>query len=268
MRTAVTLADAEHLSDADIFDLEGSYEEALATKLRDDRQGYFHPSGVGRCGRANVYEFIRAPFIPTTPTDSLEHFDLGHAIHALVGGKLRDIKRVLEPKKIGYELEIEKSYDPATDQLFTDLWIGGTTDGVLDVWADTWRQRSIIEIKSIKFQDYDMLTEPKEDHLMQAHLYAFRFNCPIIYMWYYCKNNSKRSVYRRVFDRKVFDKAVGIYEKLLKHVDAGTLPEREQDFYMCPRCEYRDICKPDVLYQINSKGSAKRESGLRSRGRF
>lgn len=269
MITAVTLADAARLAEEDIFDLEGAYTLALATVTRDDsRQGYFHPSAVGACRRKSVYEFIRAPFIPTLNPDSLEIFDLGHAIHELVGRKLLDVARVLKPKNIGYSFRQEVPFDPTVDQLFSDIGIGGTCDGVIEIWSDTWRQRSVLETKSINGKNFEGLSKPKKEHLMQAHLYAYRFDTPIVYNWYYCKENSKRRVYATPFDVKVFGDAIQYFEVLREHVERGTLPERDEDFYECPRCPYRDVCQPDILVKLRKKEDTAALSQIRNRGRF
>jgi CRISPR/Cas system-associated exonuclease Cas4 (RecB family) len=269
MRTAVSLEDVEGLKADDIFDLEGAYTTSLTMLRRDDsRQGYFHPSGVGMCRRKQVYEFIRTPFIETTDPDSTEIFDLGHAIHALVGTKLGAVSAVLAPRNIGYSLSLEVPFDPNTDELFADLAIGGTTDAVLDIWTDEWHQRSTIEIKSINREGFEALKRPKLEHLMQAHLYAFRWKTPIVYVWYYCKDTSKRRVYAVPFTRSVFVQAITYFEELHVHVQRGTLPERDESFYMCPRCEYRETCKPKALTQLRSKEDANVISNLRKRGRL
>jgi hypothetical protein len=267
--SAVSIADAARLDESDIFDLEGAYTLALATTTRDDsRQGYFHPSGVGGCRRKQVYEYIRTPFIPTLNPDSLEIFDMGHAVHELVGRKLADVARVLKPKNMGYSFRPEVTFDPAWDTLFSDLGIGGTCDGIIEIWTDTWRQRSILEIKSINKDGFEKLSKPKHDHLMQAHLYAYRFDCPIVYNWYYCKDNSKRRVYASPFNVTVFHEAIDYFEKLRVHVEAGTLPERDEDFFECPRCPYRETCQPSMLANANRKENAAALSQLRNRGRL
>lgn len=269
MISAVTIGDVSRLTEADIFDLEGAYTLALATVERDDsRQGYFHPSGVGACRRKQVYEYIRTPFIPTLDPESIEIFDLGHAIHELLGRKFADVERVLKPKNIGYSLNLEVPFDPKVDRLFTDLGIGGTCDAVLEVWSDTWRQRAVIETKSINGTNFEKLNAPKLEHLMQGHLYAYRFDCPIIYNWYYCKNNSKRRVYASLFDHSVFSQAISYFEQLLRHVEAGTLPDRDEDFYNCPRCEYREVCQPSVMVKLRKKNDNTAMAQIRGKGRL
>jgi hypothetical protein len=262
-KSATTIADAATLTRSDIFDLEGTYVESLRRKPRDNRQGHFHPSAIGQCGRRNVYEFTRAPAIQTIDPDDLEVFDMGHAVHGMIQGKMADMRRALSPKKIGYEFRSEVGYDKETDVLYRELHIGGTTDGILEIWADDWKQRGILEVKSINGKNFALLKGPKEDHVLQAHLYAFRFDCPIIWVWYFNKDTSRRKVYPIVFQQALLDKALERIEGWLAHAHAGTLPPREESFYICPRCEYRDVCKPDSLAKIRPKTPNLAKVGLR-----
>jgi len=253
VKTAVTLNDAPQLTKGDIFDLEHAYVEDVRAQPRDNRQGVFHPSTVGMCGRRNVYEYIRTPALPTIEPEDLEVFDIGHAVHELVQEKLKKLDRSLNPQGIQYRFQKEAPYDPATDKLLTNFGIAGTCDGIVEIWTDTWRQRGVVEIKSIKDENYKRLSGPKEDHILQAHLYAYRFDCPIIWMWYYNKNTSTRRVYPVVFQQELLMTALQRFQGWLQHADAGTLPEREENWYACPRCEYRDVCDPPTLQKIRKK---------------
>jgi len=105
----------------------------------------------------------------------------------------------------------------------------------------------VIEIKSISDGGFKALTAPMPEHLMQSHLYAYRFDCPIIYVWYFNKNNSDHSVYPEIFDWAVFNRAIEKLVRLNAHIDAGTVPEREESFMECKNCAFRDMCKPGVL---------------------
>lgn len=265
MKNANSISDIQCLEIGDVFDLESEYDDTLNSIRKDgSRQGYFHPSGVGSCGRSQVYEYNKSQFIPELDKDSTEIFDLGHAIHELVGRKLHSVRDHAQLRNLGYELDLEVSFDRATDRLFDDLHIGGTTDGKLRIWSNDWSQRSIIEIKSINKANFEKLQEAKIEHLMQAHLYAFRYDCPIIYVWYYCKDNSKKRVFTHLFDPAVFDKAIAYFSNLMEHVANQTLPEREEDYYICPRCQYRDVCDPDVLRKLKSGSATKRLTQIRS----
>jgi hypothetical protein len=263
VKTATTLADAANLTKNDIFDLEGAYVETLAKTKRDNRQGVFHPSTVGMCGRRNVYDFIRTPAIPTIDPDDFEVFNMGHAVHALIQGKLAEVGQTLKPKKIGYEFEAEVPCPKETDVLYQTFSIAGTTDGILKIWADTWRQHGILEVKSIKDANFEKLREPKEDHVLQAHIYAYRFDCPVMWIWYFNKDTSRRKVYPLVYQQRYLDRALERFEGWLAHAHAGTLPDREESYWACPRCEYRDTCKPAVLAKIRQKSASVSKANLR-----
>jgi CRISPR/Cas system-associated exonuclease Cas4 (RecB family) len=253
IKNATSLTDVPSLSRENIFDLEGAYIDALRKKPRDNRQGHFHPSAVGMCGRRNVYEFIRTPAIQTIEPDDLEIFYMGHAVHSLVQGKLAELAKTLKPKKIGYEFQAEVRYDPATDKLYNELRIGGTTDGILEIWTDTWKQRGILEIKSINSKGFDKLAGPKKDHVLQAHIYAYRFDCPVMWIWYFNKDTSRRKVYPLVYSPSLLNEALAKYEDWYIHATQGTLPSREESFFACPRCEYRNACQPESLTKIRPK---------------
>lgn len=268
MITGVTRKDAALVQDVetDIFDLEGAYCDWVKTEPQThDRSGVFHPSAVGMCARRGVYEFIRTERREATGVDDQEIFRIGHAVHHLVQTILGDLDRILTPQGIEFEFHPEIPYDPATDLLFFDFGIGGTADGLLTLHHRKmgWTQRGIIEIKSIGNDGFEKLRSPKPDHLMQANLYAFRFDAPFLWFWYYNKNNSRRKVYRRAADDKVLEEAIGRFAAQKEHVDNGTLPDREESYYMCPRCEYAWTCQPSTNNRIQHQ---KKLVTIRSKG--
>lgn len=257
MITATKRADAANITDIDseVFDLEAAYVEWVETELRDNRQGVFHPSAVGGCARRNVYEYIGTPRVYMDTAKDMEIFRIGHAIHHIVQTILADLDRVLTPRGIDFTFRPEYSFDPNSDYMYADFGVGGTCDGLLELVHEDWSQRSILEVKSIKDDNFNSLRGPKPDHQMQANLYAFRFDTPIIYYWYYNKNTSDRKVYRRKADDQILDKALARFAEQKAHADAGTLPPREESFFICPRCEYGHVCQPATLQQIRDKAA-------------
>lgn len=252
-QTAVVRTDAVGLTADDIFDLEGAYVDWVRNEPRDNRQGVFHPSAAGMCGRRGVYEYIGTPRVYTDTDKDLEVFRIGHAVHDIVQSILGDLRCVLEPRGIEVHFEAEVPFDPATDTLMQDFGLGGTCDGLLTLSckAEGWVQRSVVEIKSSKDKLFQAIRAPKEDHVKQASIYAFRYNVPIIYYWYYNKDNSERKVFREVFNDAAFDEAINKFASMRWHAEDGTLPEREESFYFCPRCEYSHTCKPETLARIS-----------------
>lgn len=264
MITATTRADAAKITNFDeqVFDLDAAYVEWVSTETRDNRQGVFHPSASGGCPRRSVYEYIGTPRSYASHTDglvqpykltkSLDTFRVGHAVHGFTQQIMSDLSRILTPKGIEYKFTPEIPFDPETDTLWLDFGIGGTCDGLLEVWHPKlgWHQRGVIEIKTSKTERFEELKAPKDDHQMQANLYAFRFDTPIIWYWYFNKNTSDRKVFRRVASDEYLEKALNHFDALGAHVRAGTLPDRDESYIICPECEYAHTCQPKVLENI------------------
>jgi CRISPR/Cas system-associated exonuclease Cas4 (RecB family) len=272
MINATTIEYADRMRDAGktklLFDLDEAYSELVMAKPRDDRSGVFHPSSIGFCGRRSVYEYLSYDAQNNFDEWDLEIFDMGHGVHDLVQGKLAQLSKVLEPKGIKIEFTPELRR-PDIDVLHDDLGTGGTTDGLFKIWKPkVWTQRSILEVKSMKDEFWQQLKKPKDDHRMQATLYAFRFNCPIIYFWYYNKNTSRRKVYTELFDREVFKAAVAKLAEWKDYADRGELPPREESWYGCPRCAYNHHCKPQATARQSSKASNAAISHMRKAGLF
>lgn len=265
MKNAASIADLPNLALGDVFDLETAYDQYVTQIPRSDRGGVFHPSAVGSCKRKQVYEYVGTTGTKSITYQDQETFDVGHLVHAFVQERLANLNVVLGPQNIQYSFRDEVPFDPATDRLFTDLCIGGTTDGILELWTPEWRQRGIVEVKSIKGKNFDKLRGPKIDHVRQAHIYAYRFDCPIMWIWYFDKNEGLKKVYPVLFEKKIFNEALGVFSGMLAHVDAGTLPDREESFWECPRCSYKDICRPKSIDKINAQKRKKSASNLLGR---
>jgi hypothetical protein len=273
MITAKSITDAKDLKRSDIFDLESAYVDTLRKSRnkeeKAERQGVFHPSQMEACGRANVYEYTRAPLsdeIPEEELSSLDIYSTGHVHHHVVQGVFANLRHALTPIGLSCSFEAEKKYDESTDVLYHQLGLGGTADGVVEIWNDVWRQRGIIEIKSANKDTFTSVCKngPKRGHVEQAHLYAFRFDCPIMWIWYVHKDSSKRKVFPITFDHDIFDSAVGKLLEWGEHARNGTLPPREEDFYMCPRCDYRGVCNPPSLAKLRKKQRSLAGTDLRS----
>lgn len=264
MKTAKSIDDAESLRPDDVFDLGRAYNDTIMAEPRDSRGGVFHPSAVGACKRKSVYEYTFAPGESADTAQDREVFRLGHAVHVIVQGHMHRLKA---GDGITVYFEDEVTYDPATDELFLDFHIGGTTDGVLTLETKSWTQRGIIEIKSIKDKNFALLADqPKPEHLQQAHLYAKRFDCPIIWIFYYNKNTSEYKIYTHLFDQKVYATALARFIEQLDHAAEGTLPDREESFWGCPRCAFKALCQPAILRGESRARSRNALTHIRKKG--
>lgn len=259
MKNATTLAERKGLESDDIFDIESLYERTIKTRLassgeKERRQGYFHPSSLGYCSRKNVYEARCEPlFKQATKPRDYEIFQVGHKIHDLVQSIFEDMVDVGSALGLTITVENEKPYDPETDYLYNVFKCGGTTDALVTISDGAATQRAVVEIKSMNSNYFDKLRGPKDDHRIQANLYALRWDAPIIYYWYFNKNTSERRVFKETYDEEWSRKATEKLSMLNDHLERGTLPDREESFYMCPRCDYVKSCNPPVLKKISTK---------------
>jgi CRISPR/Cas system-associated exonuclease Cas4 (RecB family) len=243
IRGGVDLEKVFNLSELYALGIDNSTDEHM------QRAGVWHPSAVGMCKRSQVLQFTRVE-----PTDRVskklqEIFAHGHMHHDRVQSVLKTLGKHL-PENLQYDFQSEVGYDKATDKLYLEADIGGTCDGILRIWDETFEQRGVVEIKSQNDERHQELVAMKTawpNHLMQAHIYAFRFNTPIIWVFYINKNNAKREVKQHLFEDAIFDSAIMYFDQCADFVRAGELPPREESWFSCSECVYRTLCKPTVL---------------------
>lgn len=232
--------------------IDDSHDEHIA------RMGVFHPSAAGTCRRREVLSFTYVQ-----PTDRVSKkmkaiFEIGHAIHDLVQTRLEGLGPRLVRYGLQYEFQREVPYDPETDQLFLELSIGGTTDGLLRIWNAVFEQRGVVEIKSQSHDKHEEMAKEAlktgkalKPHLMQSHIYAWRFKLPLIWVFYYNKNNSKWQAIPHLFETQIFDDAIVWFAECLDYATRGELPPRDEAWFLCKECPYRTLCKPKILQQRN-----------------
>jgi CRISPR/Cas system-associated exonuclease Cas4 (RecB family) len=301
MRNLATLSDiTPETTVSEVFDLEKAYMKTVAALGDDDRQGHFHPSANGSCGRRNVYEYIRANRMPmgetyaradalakvqgsktTTekadaePRKGMPHpdivrerdtLDFGHAIHGMVEKRMEMVRAYYEARGFVFVVKAELKHDPLVDDLRLMYGIGGTTDALIEITNRKGvHQRGILEVKSMRSIYFEALTtEPKREHLSQAHLYNFRFDAPVGWIWYFNKDTSDRKVYPYVFSEALFSEVLDKYVAWKEHAIGGTLPDREEHPWMCPRCEYAwTVCRPEILNTVLVEPARKRAAVAR-----
>lgn len=245
----------------DVMNLSALYELGIDDSNDEHaaRMGCWHPSSCGYCRRAQVLAYTR-----TKPTDKQSKrakavFEIGHMYHRLVQDRLEALGPVLEKRGLHYEFQREVGFDPKTDQLFLELHIAGTADGIMRIWNDSFEQRGLVEIKSQNEKFHTALLSMSTafpNHLMQAHLYAWRFKLPLIYVFYLNKSSAKREVKTQLFQHEVFDTAVQYFSECNDYVRRGELPPREDNYLECSDCVYRTMCNPPALRRKNTLPAA------------
>lgn len=229
--------------------IDNSHDEHLA------RQGCWHPSSCGYCRRAQVLQFIRTPPTNRQSKRLKEIFEVGHHIHDIIQARFGKLGPILRARGLNYEFHKEVTYDPETDQLYLELDIGGTADGIVRLWNRDFEQRILLEAKSQGDDRHEkLLAMPTAwpNHLKQSHIYAYRFDLPLICVFYVNKNNQKRETRLQLFENKIFDEAILYFVECGDFVARGELPPREESWFECKECVYRKMCNPAVLRRKNT----------------
>lgn len=221
------------------------------------RMGVWHPSSVDMCKRRQVMLYTRVAMTDLPAVRLKEIFEFGHMVHELVQRRFEKLAPHAKRYGLHYEFEREVKFDESKDQLFLEFHIAGTADGILRIWNSLFEQRSVLEAKSQGTDRHDDMLKLKTPawpkHLKQAHLYAYRFDIPLIYTFYLNKNNCKRVVTPHVFEWAIFDEALLYFDVCNDYVRRGELPAREESWLECNDCEYRTMCKPEVLKYQNGQ---------------
>lgn len=249
LKQAANLADRWDLAVNDVFDLAGAYTRFLRqTHTREARPGVFHPSQLGMCGRHNVYEYLGYEHDPTWASMRLpEIFVLGHKIHDFLQARMLQLKG-------DYEIRALNEVPTGRKDFLRDKFgIGGTSDTLLEIQDLNTLQRGVIEFKSIGQEGFSgpagvkTTNIPKPQHLEQIHIYMYRFDCPVGWIWYYCKNTSESHIIPIVFNDTIFQEALDKVRGWKTLADRGKLPPREESWFGCRECKYAKTCNPAIL---------------------
>lgn len=235
-----------------VVDLGKLYELAIDTSNAEhaERMGVWHPSSCGYCRRAEVLQFLRTPPTDEQSKKLKEIFAMGHLVHELVQSKFEQLAPHLKRRGFQYTFQREVPFDPETDRLYLELGIGGTCDGIVRIWNAVFEQRILLEAKSQSHDRHEKLkvmATAWPTHLLQSHIYSWRFDIPVITVFYFNKNNSKRETRTQLFSHEIFDTAIMYFSECNDYVARGELPPREESYLECVDCRYRSMCKPEVL---------------------
>lgn len=191
--------------------------------------GTIHASSAHTCRRRLYYDVMadhppKQEFRP----ELLITFGMGHAIHDVVQKALH----VSLPGQFEDEVRVD----------FPEAFVlNSRTDGVVELP----KARVLLEIKSMG-SEFDKLTEPKKDHLVQAvGIYATALDVPFISFLYVSKkwpHSVKEFVVK--YDPKIYRKwwrKKG--SKVDDAIESGIAPIADADKNTCQKCPYNYFCE-------------------------
>lgn len=163
------------------------------------------------------------------------------------GCRKRDSLRPECPRGFPSEWERDQKIKPRFDYdelgfFIESKKISGYTDGILERGGT----RAVLELKSIKDQNFAALAGPQPDHNEQVQLYIYGFNADYAVIQYESKNSQDIKEY--VIDRdeskikELFDRADLIWNCL----DTCQIPSRKcRSIGEARWCNYKDYCFND-----------------------
>lgn len=232
------------------------------------RSSGVHASEVSGCMRPIVYSLMkterkkvpkeegaRCSFFPKSdkigPANMQRRFDIGTAMHALIQS---DLDRMLHPLSGKVQYQAENKISPELNELARKYDIHSHCDGVFTFYDNNWEPflRVGVELKTMSDGQYDLLKQPKSEHLEQNTIYQKVLDVPLVWYIYVNKSNSNftqpKSPWLRPFDQKLWE----TLERRIQHANelaaAGTLPVRTESM-ACAWCAFAWDCKPKCMQQ-------------------
>lgn len=217
----------------------GGYERA---------QG-IHASELSGCLRQVAHNLLGTPVggiqQPSVTTELT--FAIGHAWHNILQGYLLETAS-RDPDGATFRPEIKIS--PEHQELAAHYNIQSHSDGIWR-WAAYPDYLLNIEIKSSSKEEFKARKQPEPDHVEQAHIYMGVLRAAHTWFIYIDKESGEftPSTYPWVvpFRREVWDKLEGRMNLVHHAVAQGQLPEREESWWGCGKCNYAWECQPNVL---------------------
>lgn len=215
------------------------------------------PNGkvIGKCMRASFYQWTGADV-----TNPAEAFIM---TLAEIGNFLEEKTRTEYKRKGIYP---EEANQKANRKCSVEIFSGGVLSGKVDILVEDENENIGVEVKSYSNSTHKIVARPKDNHLLQAFLYAVFFEPKQDFFLLYYRPSmvseyAKSDVYHTVSFMKVgeeiypvingkVDKRISInkiinrFKKLKLHVEEEVLPPREftKSSKSCTYCNYRDRC--------------------------
>ena len=201
-----------------------------------------HASKLGSPCNLSVYMMMEG--VPEKEDRDLDNrltLALGTAAHQMIqsygrkgawGPHYKDEVRISEDiQEIAHKYFLESSAD--ADNLLI----------IEDVPGPIYEVGIIHEYKTIKSSNFKELRGPKDDHKVQAMLYAAALDRPVVVFMYLNKDTGSLLDYPVAFDTKVWGALEGRLALLNEYYDRHEAPPPNPSFSNCRWCSYKYCCQ-------------------------
>jgi CRISPR/Cas system-associated exonuclease Cas4 (RecB family) len=188
-----------------------------------------HASSLAKCPREIYYSIMlekEKEFEPRV----LRIFEMGDAFHQRM---MRLLFRIPDIRIIASEIPIPKN----------EL-LKGTCDAIVSIDGENY----VIDFKSINDYGFQMLTEPKKDHLIQLliYLYFFRIEKGIILYENKDTQELKEFVINIAEHQDLLNQSLAKAQYLSNCIAQKILPEKTTEVWRCEYCAFKEECKKDL----------------------
>lgn len=215
----------------------------------EDRPPGLHASELNTCLRQAAYSLNgtkKSADTKNVNVNMLMRFDVGSAVHAILQD---DFHRMCMDTNGRLTFSDEVRIDRSTHPLAAEYDVASSTDGIFTFYDESYRPylRIGIEIKTMSAKEFDKITEPKSEHVMQATLYQKMLDVPLMWFVYYNKSNSNITMssmpWVLPFNKNIWNRIESRMQQVHTLVGQDTLPDREEGMH-CTWCPYARTCEP------------------------
>ena len=218
-------------------------------RFMDERDDHVRPAGVHA---SEITGCLRSAAYTMTATEKKgiigriwrKKFEHGHWVHAGIQAAMHE----MDGKFDSYQFEDEVRINPDNNAVAADWNIFSSCDGVITFFKNgNPIARMGLEIKTESAAQFEKLTEPRDYHLDQVHVYMACLDLPATWLMYYNKGNENITPSAGPFLVKytpmIWSRVVDRIVELNALIEAGKLPPRKEGIW-CEWCKYAWTCRP------------------------
>lgn len=251
--------------------------ENFSEDHREAREPGIHASEL-KCMRKGFYSLKNVEKKNQVSVMWRKRFETGHAVHHMVQAQFHRMavrERAMQiattfaaSHGLFLEFEDEAKVSPQKQQIAAYYRIQSSCDGIF-----TFREgdkdgpivlRVGLEIKTEAPKSYEELKAPREDHIEQVHLYMACLDLPLVWFFYFNKENqnntSSEAPWLIPFNPLIWEKIRKRIETVHLHVQSNQEPPREESI-ACDFCPWSWVCNPSRLQPQHRQRVSVRRTG-------
>ena len=201
--------------------------------------GWFHPSALGNpCDAALAFAFMGTKAKGTPSAAGTKRMDNGTSRHEDISRYLVESGASLFKHWGGSPEERELAWKERSFEI-PSVKVRGTCDDL--VVNPLTKEKYVFEFKTMNPDEWEALTAPKTDHILQLHPYMFGFGALQGQITYENKGNQKWKNYPVRFDAALWHSTEQRLLNIMEQIERRKLPWRTPQLYES-QCFFFHLC--------------------------